>query len=396
MIWILGSLTLAIMAILYLAQKIWGETFSELPFESDEKKMHSLLWTEALRSLTSASWTSHLAAAFVKLSLRLRGPRAAILQMALSSLSWGLLFLWSLLLFRINGAFAVGVAVALYILFFNIKKISVRSWVMICEKLSLVFLLLAVTLILFEQTQRTASQIIMMAHEYDWVFFLSQKGFLQAVVLFFGSMVMTALIPFMGWSYVFVILFMSTGLMAFDNALVIVAAEWVAVPLLMAWQTRSLSLSARVFGFQYALISSLSILVSLLAMVLFKDQIFSAEDLSFGQTASRLEALMFCFFVFAVVQTATAMTWGHFAAKRKMDELELTNYERLPNVYYKIETLFEKRFIRVGCLRRLQILETQKQELPQLKGIPLPILRRHEKEIMDLQKLKESLFNELA
>jgi len=50
----------------------------------------------------------------------------------------------------------------------------------------------------------------------------------------------------------------------------------------------------------------------------------------------------------------------------------------------------------VGCLRRLQILETQKQELPQLKGIPLPILRRHEKEIMDLQKLKESLFNELA
>lgn len=389
MIWIVLSLILAVILLFHEGQKSLRAAGDFVFTEISEFDFRKLFFAEGIKSLLTPSVDSNIAISVLQSSLKVRQFRGSTLRLAMSILALVPLLLWSNLVFAVNGNYIAGFAAILFLFFhhFSDRKIQILNGFVRFAFFA------GVTLILMEQLMRLGSQLMMVAHDYEWIFVVSIGSLANGLTLFLMSFVLSFFIRLSGWSFIFSLALLLTGVLAFNNAILLIAGEMLALPWPVLFFLRGFSKSIRGWFFQYAMIHSIAALATAVLLIGFRTEIFVSEVGSLGQVEVRQQALLFVFMAFLVVPFVATMAWGHFASKVPSEEVEVTQVARLDALLNKIVSNPDLSFLQRSLEQRLITLEEQQLELKKQEyaGVPAPLLQKHKTELQTIKRIHDEV-----
>lgn len=389
MIWVVLCLILSVILLFHEGQRSLRAAGDFLFTKVSELDFQKLFFAEGVKSLFATSVQSNMAVSALQSAFRIRRFRANTLRLAMSVLALIPLWLWNNLVFAVSGSYLAGVAAILFLMlhiFANEKIKIIKGFVR--------FLFFAgVALVLMEQLMRLGSQVMMVAHEHEWIFVVSVGSFGNGLLLLLMSFVLSFFLRISGWSFVFSMALLMTGILAFNNAIFLIAGEMLALPWPVFVFLRGFSSSVKRWFLQYSLVHSVAVIVTAVLLIGFRSEIFLSEVGSLGQTEVRQQALLFVLAAFLVVPFVAAMAWGHFASKAATDEVEATQVSNLSSLLNMISSKPDLSFLQRSLEQRLNTLEEQQLELKKqdYAGVPTPLLQKHRAEVQTIQQISEEL-----
>lgn len=229
--------------------------------------------------------------------------RKKLLGLALSPLGLWPVFIFCLLVLNVPGLYISGVVISLILIFKLFKKDLHASM--------LLFFCLGISLFLFEHGLRTSSQILMQAHEYDWIFFLSQSPIQNTLILFVLALILTVIFKIELLFFILALVFMSSGLLAFNNALALVSGELAGLFVVFLIKAKH--------DFHIRFYAGLGLFLCLLNFILalvFKAEIFGMNLGQILQAQVRMQALIYFYLSFFVIWTGLTLVLGHFISAK--------------------------------------------------------------------------------
>lgn len=228
-----------------------------------------------------------------------QNQRYELLQVALSPLAlWPVLF-FAVLLNHVHGLYVAGAAIAAALFLSAFKKPV--GWHVVFS------FCLGVALFLFEDGQRMSSQLLMIAHEYEWIFFLAQSDVTSLLVLFAAAIAITIILQIEFLFFIIALVLLSSGMLAFNNALALVSGEILAIFMVVLWRARQDRI-VQSYAFLGLLLHSFYLFLALG----FKQEFFGGELGEIMRPQVRVQALIYYYVNFFVLWTGLTLVLGHF------------------------------------------------------------------------------------
>lgn len=385
MIWIVLSLILGTVLVFHEAQRSLRQQGDFLFTKISEFDFVKLFFSEGMKSALAPTVAANLAMSGLQAAVRIRGIRANTLRLAMSTLAFLPLLLWSNLVFAVNGSFVMGIAGVLYLVLSSIAHNQVR----ILKAFARFLFFAGVAMMLFEQMMRMGSQVMMVAHEYEWIFVLSIGSFLNGLQMFVVAFALSFVLQISGWSFIISLALLMTGLFAFNNAIFFIAGELLAWPWVVYFSLRGCIPSLKKWYMQFSFIHSAGVLLAGIILVGFRNEIFSSEVASISQMEVRHQALIAVFAILIFIPFSMTMLWGHFMSLQKPEEMESTKISKLPQLLHRIESRADLIFLQSALEQRLHALEDQHQELKKqdYAAVPAPLLQKHRAELQTVKDI---------
>lgn len=235
--------------------------------------------------------------------------RKQAIQICLSPLALWPIFLFAILSQSVKGLWIVSLAIILQLIF-NLWKKS--------GSLDFRFLFtFGLSLFLFESCVQLSSQVFMGAHEVPGIFFLSQADILNITILFITAFAVTLFLQLEFLFFVLSLIFLMSGILAFNNALAMISGEIMAMFVLFIFKARG-----RQELLFYSVLGAVLSLLYFLLMLFFKYEILGLDPGASLQSQGRLIVLISYFLSFYFIWTGLTLVLGHFiftsiAAKNK-------------------------------------------------------------------------------
>lgn len=321
MIAVLIFLTIAMAYLLSLAKRQFPKTLAPC-VRANEKSDASLVVHCLEKTLMMASINQSLERALKQFENKELSLRQTLLQICISPLAIWPAVLFVLLCMNISGIYLAGIS-ALVLVVLNRIKSRIRfdekllgAFTKMISYLTVIFFI-ALSLVFFEQALRSSGQMLMVAYEFDWIFYISQSEWDHMFILFFVSMAITAVLRLEAWSLIFSLMMLVTGLMAFNNAIVFVVGEFVAILVLFLLDTRKSKAPEKKYLYVYSGLGIVAYLLGGFVLLTNKELIF-ADLGQIMNVQNRLAAFALSITGLLFVTTAITCLWGHLFIKTQL------------------------------------------------------------------------------
>lgn len=245
-------------------------------------------------------------------NLRIMSLRPSVLMFCLSTLgSWWSLLLISLFL-RVNGFLILGLSSV-----FLLSVLRVRGGIFFQWLFASGLFLLGGELML-----RQSSVLSSILGQSEWAFFLADGRFIAVGSLFIFALLLSLILEIEFWSLAFGLALLASNSLSFNGALALFAGERVGRVVLFAWRTRNLNRSCRSLGRYFFLVSGSGAVLGLCIAGTVKG--FTVTGGLPLQEKNLILLALSGLILF--VQFVAQMSWGHFAARMKVDELQEARY----------------------------------------------------------------------
>lgn len=217
--------------------------------------------------------------------------------------------------------------------------------------------------------------------------FMLADGRLPAQLLWIAvSFVVTLLVGVESWAVLLALVLVVAGSMSLNGAVAFIVGEMLGHVWLLWWRSRKLNQDVKALTKTYALISTMGLVVAFFAAGLLRE-IFAWNFTFEGNQLTEKSLQVFSlYFVIVAIQALAVLAWGHFAAQKKIDEVQTGEYFPLRWISLSVISNEVLDFMLKKLSVRLELLLAQKKELDSKDRaqIPANFLSEHEKEITQL------------
>lgn len=353
-------------------RKIFASSL-DVPFVKSLPRSLLLVLTEASPQRTQ--WTS-----LMLYNLRILGKRPSVLLIALSNLgAWWVLVL-TILFMNINAAMLIGICVLPILVFRNFDDIRRLFAVVIFGGL---FLTLSETVI------RHATALPAMLGESEVIFWLADGRASAVLGLLLAAILVTWIVQIEFWSVCVALVLLFASVLSFNGALALFAGERVARALMFTWAGRKLNQDCGLISRYDGIAAACGAVVGLFITLYMREVSDLGRSFGFSNAQSRLLDFAFALTIILFVQLVMQMLSGHFAAQKKVDELQDIKY--FPNSWLSHHrlSLAGVAWSRVQIAKRIQEIRYHIQGLTTFKEGQIPdyVQVRLRQEEVELAKL---------
>jgi Na+/phosphate symporter len=217
-------------------------------------------------------------------------------------------------------------------------------------------------------------------------FLLADGRFPAQLAWVLVAFLITLLVRVESWSVFFSIGAIAAGSLSLNGAVGFIAGELLAQVWILAWQSRRLNKDTRQIAKSYAVASSAGILIGFVLAGLLRTVFSWGYEFETNELTNRVWQFLSMYFLVIISQMLVSMIWGHFSARKKLDEVQTGEYFSAQWIRQGLISKSVLDFVFQKLNLRLALLLAQKKSLTatELEKVPLNFRRSHEHEIAQL------------
>lgn len=348
--------------------------FLHLPASTSIVRMLS---ATKLCGLSMGSFLQNQYSAVALLSSRSFSRRYAILLLCLSGVGLWTTLLGLLAVWKFNGSLLLGAAFFFYLL---------HRWTGRFESLFQI-LAGAGVFLMGAQWALEKQSILMSFLGQSELHFLLADGRLPVQFLWMSVAFLGTLLVGVESGVVFLALvLLAAGSLSLNGAVAMAMGELLAHIAMLWWKSRKLNQDTKHITKFYALASLGGLVLGFVVTGFIRD--LFAWSITFEGNVLTARSLQFftSYFILIALQCLVVMTWGHFAAKKTLEEVQTGDYFSAEWISQGLIGKNIARFILKKLGERLDLLILQKNNLSasERNQIPSYFLKEHEEEVLKL------------
>lgn len=337
----------------------------------------AMLVTTKLCAFSQGSFLQNQYSAMALLNSRSFSKRYAVLFLCLAAVGTWTSMTGILLAWQVNGSYLLGFAGVLFLGMFWLKR--GRSFMKAALGLGL-FLQQAEMLL---QRQPILFSVL---GESDFHFLLADGRFSAQLIWMLTVFLITLIIQVESWAVFLALVLWVSGSLSLNGAVAFIIGEMLAHVWVLVWRTRKLNKEAKSLAQDYAVANTVALLLAFF-LAGFLREIFS-WGLSFDLSQIAAKGLQFfsLYLMIVVSQIVVSLAWGHFAAQKKLDEVQTGEYFSVQWISRRwigteiLSFLLNKFQIRLDLL----VAQNKSMTSAEKSQIPAPFLQEHTREINSL------------
>jgi len=350
------------------------QEFLQLP--EDASTIRKLIVTK-LCNVSFGSFVQNQHSAVALMNSRSFSRHFSVLLLCLSAAGLWTTLVAILLAWKINGGIFAGLLILAYL-----------SYQWTGRARSAVYIFGGATALLAGAQWALQMQSLLMSilGESDFHFFLADGRIPAQLVLIALSFVLTILFSIESWAVLLALVLLIAGSLSLNGAVAIIIGEMLAQVWILWWRSRKLNQDVQETTKFYAIFSTLGLVAAFILTGFVRDIL--AWDLKFDTDLITEKSLQFTvmYLVVIIAQCLAVLTWGHFAARKKVDEVQTGEY--FPTSWISKNLIAESiaSYLITKLKDRLDLLIAQKKSLntQERSQIPQNFLNVHEQEITKL------------
>ncbi|WP_413290013.1 hypothetical protein [Bdellovibrio sp. HCB337] len=222
--------------------------------------------------------------------------------------------------------------------------------------------------------------------ESEFHFLLADGRFAAQLVWLAAAFVLTLVIRVESWTVFLALALLGAGSLSLNGAIAMVIGEMLAHVAVLMWKSRKLNQDTQKTAKLYALSSMIGLVIGFVLAGGVRE-VFS-WGFTFDTNPLTEKSLQFftMYFVVVAAQCAASMTWGHFAAQKKIDEVQKGDYFSIKWISRGLVSNSIGTYVLNKLHERLDLLVAQKRELDakERARIPQAFLQEHDREVTTL------------
>ncbi len=244
----------------------------------------------------------------------------------------------------------------------------------------------ALVLIAMRWVLRNQSVLMTTLGESDLHFLLADGRFPAQLLWLAVAFAVTLLIGIESWAVILALVLVVAGSLSLNGAVALIIGEMLGHVWLLLWRSRKLNQDVREITKSYAVVSSVGLVVAFFVAGLLRDAFAWSFTFEGSQLTEKSLQFFSLYFAIVVVQALVVLAWGHFAAQKKVDEVQKGEYFPISWITFMLLSKEILDFILKKIATRLDLLLAQKKELDSKDRaqIPTAFLAEHENEITQL------------
>jgi len=303
--------------------------------------------------------------------------RHGILLMCLSSAGTWTTMLMIALAWQMGGQILTGISLLLFI--YSRWKRSSLNLFYICVTMGAV-------LIGLQGALEKQSILMSVLGEGDLHFLLADGRFSAQLLWLVVSFVVTLILGVESWAVFLSLVLVVAGSLSLNGAVAFIIGEMLAHVWMLWWRSRKLNQDVRALTKGYAIYSTLGLVLAFFAAGILREAFVTVFTFEGNQLTEKSWQFFSFYFLIVVIQALTVMTWGHFAAKIKVEEVQTGEYFPIDWISRTLVSNEILDFILKKLNGRLDLLLAQKKDLDSKDRaqIPAAFLKEHEREMTQL------------
>lgn len=244
----------------------------------------------------------------------------------------------------------------------------------------------ALVLVAMRWVLQNQSILLTTLGESDLHFLLADGRFPAQLLWLAVAFAVTVLIGIESWAVILALVLIVAGSLSLNGAVALIIGEMLGHVWLLWWRSRKLNQDTREITKSYAVFSSIGLLLAFFAAGLLRDAFVWSFTFEGNQLTEKSLQFFSLYFLIVVIQALAVLTWGHFAAQKKVDEVQKGEYFPISWITFLLISNEILDFILKRIATRLDLLLAQKKELDSKDRaqIPASFLTEHEHEITQL------------
>jgi hypothetical protein len=342
---------------------------------SEPVSIPKMMVTTKACNLSHGSFLRSQYSAAALLNSRSFSRRYGILLLCLSIAGTWTTMLGILMAWQVSGEVIVSLSVILF-LFLRVRNRSQEPFRML---LSFGVFLISLRWLLEKQ-----SILMSVLGESDFHFMLADGRFPAQILWLTVTFVLTVVLGIESWAIFMALVLFVAGSLSLNGAVAFIVGEMLAHVWVLWWRSRKMNQDVRRLTQNYALVNTMGLVIAFVIAGLLRDAFtFNLEE---NILSERSGAFFVMYFLIVVVQCLAALVWGHFAARKKLDEVQRGEYFPVSWISQNLISNGILDFILKKLNQRLDLLLTQQKELDSKERaqIPAAFLNQHEHEITQL------------
>ncbi len=222
--------------------------------------------------------------------------------------------------------------------------------------------------------------------ESEFHFLLADGRFPAQICWLVVAFVLTLLIGIESWAVIVGLVLLIAGSLSLNGAVAIVLGEMLAHGWLLWWRSRKMNQDVQTTTKAYALVNTVGLVIAFFAAGLFRNGFIWTFSLGSNQLIEKSWQFLSMYLLIVIVQCLTVLTWGHYAAKKKVGEVQTGEYFPTQWISRGLISVGILDFIIQKLNERLDLLSAQQNALntKDRAQIPAAFLKIHEREIAQL------------
>lgn len=337
----------------------------------------NMMVTAKLCSIGLGSFLRTQYSAVALLNSRCSSRRYGILLMCLSVAGTWTTMLALAMAWQVNGAAFLGLAFILY-LYLNLRHRSLELFYFV---FGLGTFLVAMQLVLQQQ-----STLMMALGESDLHFMIADGRFPAQLLWLVVSFALTLLIGVESWAVIIAVVLVVGGSMSLNGGVALIIGEMLAHVWMLWWRSRKLNQDTVALVKGYAIANTVGLVLAFFVAGFMRNAFAWTITFEGNQLTEKSWQFFSLYFVIMVVQCLAVLTWGHFAAQKKVDEVQRGEYFSTIWISQGLVRSSLLDFILKKLNERLDLLHAQQRELDakDRAQIPAAFLKEHDHEITQL------------
>jgi hypothetical protein len=219
-------------------------------------------------------------------------------------------------------------------------------------------------------------------------FLLADGRFFAQLIWLLTSFAATLLIGIESWSVFLALVLLATGSLSLNGAVALVVGELLAHVWLLFWRSRKLNQDVTALTRSYAIASSVGLCVGFVLAGLLRTVFSWGYTFELNEIMDKNLQFFAMYLVVILSHSLAVLSWGHFAARRKMDEVQTGEYFSVRWIERGLVAASISNFVLRKLNERLALLIAQKKSLnpDERMQIPTVFLQNHENEIIKLSQ----------
>lgn len=332
-----------------------------------------------LCAISHGSFLQNQYGAIGLLNSRSYSKHYSVLLLCLGILGSWTTFIAAALLWRIEGYYFIAAGVLFY---FSARWLGKGRQIF---KMLMGLGLVSIGSAMLVQAQPQLNSIL---GESDFHFLLADGRFPAQLILLVGAFFVTALIGLESWTVFVGIAWLISGTLSMNGAVALVIGELLAHVWVIAWRSRRLNQDVKRISVSYALWSSGGLLIGFLLAGLLRTLFSWGYSFEGNELENRVWQFLTMYSAVILSQLLLLMLWGHFAARKRLDEIQVGEYFSAEWIHQGLVSKSFLKFILEKLETRLTHLRSQSRNLNSDERVQVPVtfLKHHEFEIDQLSK----------
>ena len=337
----------------------------------------NMVATTKLCNLGQGSFLQGQYGAIALLNSRSFSRHYAILLLCLSSAGLWTTILGIGLAWQMSGEVFISAALVIYIAVF---------WLNRGKNLFKSILGLGVFLSAAEWALQKQSILLSLLGESDLHFLLADGRFTAQIVWLCAAFALTLVIGIESWAAFLALTLLVAGSLSLNGAVAFVIGELLAHVWMLWWRSRKLNQDVQSVAKAYAVSATVGLIIAFFLAGELREIFSWTYSTEISQIGERSLQFLLLYLVVIIAQALPVLGWGHFAARKKYDEVQKGEYFSTRWISQGLVSNSILDYIFKKLNERLHLLIDQRKKLNEDEKAQIPprFLQDHEQEVSKL------------